>query len=238
MSLATFRARDDTVVTVPQMFILLAPLWVNAFDYMVPARMVHFFVPGRRIGMFKPPVLAKVFALLDIGSFVVQMIGGFMANGTDEQQMHGIHVYMGGIGIQEFFIVCFLVLAVQFHRAMLQLERAGRLPIDRQRWRPLLYALYGSLIAITWRIIYRLIEFSSGYGESNRILYHEWVPMQKCLPVASAGGSAVTAVPVAVEAAGRAAREIIRSDYLIATYMAMVCHSTTDSHPLPRFTIH
>ncbi|CAP91833.1 Pc13g07640 [Penicillium rubens Wisconsin 54-1255] len=154
--------------------VLILIIGVNAFDYMVPARMVHFFVPGRRIGMFKPPVLAKVFALLDIGSFVVQMIGGFMANGTDEQQMHGIHVYMGGIGIQEFFIVCFLVLAVQFHRAMLQLERAGRLPIDRQRWRPLLYALYGSLIAITWRIIYRLIEFSSGYGESNRILYHEW----------------------------------------------------------------
>ncbi|CAG7935435.1 unnamed protein product [Penicillium nalgiovense] len=171
---STRNQQDDTVVTVAQMFILLAPLWVNAFDYMVLARMTHFFVPERRIGMFKPSLLAKVFVLLDIGSFVVQMIGGFMATGTGEQQMHGIHVYMGGIGIQEFFIVCFLILAVQFHRIMLQLERAGRLPIDKQRWRPLLYALYGSLVAITWRIIYRLIEFSSGYGESNPIPYHEW----------------------------------------------------------------
>lgn len=141
---------------------------------MVLARMIHFFVPERRIGMFKPSLLAKSFVLLDFASFIVQMIGGFMATGTDQQQMNGIHIYMGGIGIQQFFIVCFLVLAVQFQRSMLQLERAGRLFGEKQKWRRLLYALYGSLVAITVRIIYRLIEFSSGYGESNPIPYHEW----------------------------------------------------------------
>ncbi|OQE39246.1 hypothetical protein PENCOP_c007G07880 [Penicillium coprophilum] len=171
---STRNQQNETVATVAQMFVLLAPLWVNAFDYMVLARMIHFFVPERRIGMFKPSLLAKVFVLLDFVSFIIQMIGGFMATGTDQQQMDGIHLYMGGIGIQEFFIVCFLVLALQFHRLMLQLERAGRLPVEKQNWRRLLYALYGSLIAITVRIIYRLIEFSAGYHESNPIPYHEW----------------------------------------------------------------
>lgn len=154
--------------------ILIPNIGVNAFDYMVLARMIHFFVPERRIGMFKPSLLAKIFVLLDFASFVVQMIGGLMANGTGEQQMNGIHIYMGGIGIQEFFIICFLVLAVQFQRIMLQLEKAGQLPVEKHNWRRLLYALYASLVAITVRIIYRLVEFSSGYGESNPIPYHEW----------------------------------------------------------------
>ncbi|KAJ5373913.1 hypothetical protein N7517_005919 [Penicillium concentricum] len=171
---STHNQQNETVVTVAQMFILLAPLWVNAFDYMVLARMIHFFVPERRIGMFKPSLLAKTFVLLDFISFVIQMIGGFMATGTDQQEMNGIHIYMGGIGIQEFFIVCFLVLAVQFHRLMLKLERAGRLPVEKLNWRRMLYALYGSLLAITVRIIYRLVEFSAGYHEANPIPYHEW----------------------------------------------------------------
>ncbi|KAG0156362.1 hypothetical protein PDIDSM_3540 [Penicillium digitatum] len=171
---STHNQQNDTVVTVAQLFILLAPLWVNAFDYMVLARMIHFFLPARRIGMFKPSLLAKSFVLLDFGSFVVQMIGGLMATGTNQQQMNGIHIYMAGIGVQQLFIVCFLVLAVQFQRSKAQLERAGQLPFEKQNWRRLLYALYLSLIAITVRIIYRMIEFSAGYGESNPIPYHEW----------------------------------------------------------------
>ncbi|CAI7663034.1 unnamed protein product [Penicillium glandicola] len=171
---STRNQQDDTVVTVSQMFVLLAPLWVNAFDYMVLARMVHFFIPERRIGIFKPSLLAKIFVLLDFVSFVIQAVGGLMANGTDEQEMNGIHIYMGGIGLQEFFILCFLVLAVQFHRSMLKLERAGHLAVEKKNWRRLLYALYGSLIAITVRVIYRLVEFSAGYSESNPIPYHEW----------------------------------------------------------------
>lgn len=154
--------------------VLISDIGINAFDYMVLARMIHFFVPERRIGMFKPSLLAKLFVVLDIASFIVQMIGGFMATGTDEQQMNGIHVYMGGIAIQQFFIVCFLVLAGQFHRLMLRLDRADRLVGEKRRWRPMLYVLYGSLLAISVRIIYRLIEFSGGYSSSNPIPYQEW----------------------------------------------------------------
>lgn len=46
--------------------ILIAPLWINAFDYMVLGRMVHYFLPGRRILGFKPQRMALVFVLLDI----------------------------------------------------------------------------------------------------------------------------------------------------------------------------
>ncbi|KAK4998615.1 hypothetical protein LTR66_002183 [Elasticomyces elasticus] len=40
-------------------------------------------------------------------------------------------------------------------------------------WRPLLYALYSALAAITLRIIYRIVEFSRGTSSSNPIPFHE-----------------------------------------------------------------
>jgi hypothetical protein len=163
----------------PPLFIEIAAnnlVGVNAFDYMVLARMIHFFVPDHRIGIFKPSMLAMIFVVLDLGSFVIQLIGGSMAGpGADhDTMMRGIHIYMGGIGIQEFFIVLFLFIAIQFHRQMLHLDRQGRLVGLKAKWRGLLYALYASLLFITVRIIFRLVEFSSGNDASNPIPQHEW----------------------------------------------------------------
>lgn len=77
---------------------------------------------------------------------------------------------MGGIGIQEFFIVVFIGLITVFHRDMIKAERSG---IAKPGWKVLLYALYGSLLAITVRIIFRLIEFAGGFTTSNKIPYRE-----------------------------------------------------------------
>ncbi|RAH41681.1 RTA1 domain-containing protein [Aspergillus brunneoviolaceus CBS 621.78] len=175
-TLSTRSQQDTTLATITQLFILLSPLWVNAFDYMVLARMIYFFVPDRRIGIFKPSLLAIIFVLLDLGSFVIQLIGGSMAGpGADNAtMMKGIHIYMGGIGIQQFFIILFLFIAVQFHRQMLNLTCQGRLVGPKAHWRGLLYVLYTSLLFITVRIIYRLVEFSSGNDASNPIPRHEW----------------------------------------------------------------
>lgn len=138
--------------------------------------MIHFFVPEKTIGIFKPSLLATIFVFLDLGSFIIQLIGGSMAGPgvSHDQQMNGIHIYMGGIGIQEFFIILFLLIAIQFHRRMLHLDRIGQLVGPKTQWRGLLYALYCSLLFITVRIIYRLVEFSSGNDASNPIPYHEW----------------------------------------------------------------
>lgn len=152
------------------------PTGVNAFDYMVLARMIYFFVPEKRIWPFKPSHLAIIFVCLDFGSFLVQAAGGTMATpGASASTIKtGLDIYMGGIGIQQFFICCFLVLAVQFHRQMLRLEKLGVLQGDKRRWKGMLYSLYFSLIAITVRIVYRLIEYTSGVGLNNPITTHEW----------------------------------------------------------------
>ncbi|KAL6232011.1 RTA1 like protein-domain-containing protein [Aspergillus navahoensis] len=168
--------QDTTILTITQLFILLSPILVNAFDYMVLARMINFFVPERQIGIFKPSLLAFVFVILDISSFVIQLIGGGMATpSADAATMQkGIHIYMGGIGIQQFFIILFLIIAIQFHRRMLQLSQEGRLVGLKAQWKRLLYALYISLLFITIRIIYRLVEFSKGNDDSNPITHNEW----------------------------------------------------------------
>lgn len=159
---------------------------------MVLARMIWFFVPEKKIWPFKPSILAIIFVCLDFGSFVVQAIGGSMANpgsGASTIQL-GLHIYMGGIGIQEFFILCFLLLSIQFYRQMLRIEAQGMLSEEKRRsWRGLLYCLYFSLLAITVRIIYRLIEFTSGVGLNNPITTHEWFMYAfDAFPMLLAGG--------------------------------------------------
>ncbi|KAL4902741.1 RTA1 like protein-domain-containing protein [Aspergillus multicolor] len=175
-AVSTKNQQDTTVLTVTQMFILTAPILVNAFDYMVLARMINFFIPERQIGIFKPSLLAVVFVILDIGAFVIQLIGGGMATPTADAatMKKGLDIYMGGIGIQQFFILCFTFIAIQYHRRMLRLSREGRLAGLKAQWRMLLYALYASLLFITIRIIFRLVEFSQGNDENNTISTHEW----------------------------------------------------------------
>jgi hypothetical protein len=88
---------------------------------------------------------------------------------------NGVHIYTGGIGLQEFFIVCFTGLMILFQRRATELEKNGVGYRDR-RWRPLLYALYVALAFITIRICYRIAEYANGISTSNAIPYHEAYP--------------------------------------------------------------
>lgn len=75
-------------------------------------------------------------------------MGGSYAGPTApvDQQMKGVHIYMGGIGLQQFFIFIFLGLAVKFHLTMRKSEKMGQ---ARGGWKRLLWTLYGSLGFIT-----------------------------------------------------------------------------------------
>ncbi|KAJ9156525.1 RTA1 domain-containing protein [Pleurostoma richardsiae] len=178
----TFRAlsakhqQSDGIYLVFQIFILLAPLWVNAFDYMVLGRMIYYFLPSRSLFSVPAPIIAALFVSLDFVSFIVQLVGGSTAgpNSSPADQLKAIHVYMGGIGIQQGFIVIFLSLAIGFQMEMSTLSRAVTTTLHPgHQWAPLLMTLYASLALITVRIIFRLIEFSRGDDVSNPILTHE-----------------------------------------------------------------
>jgi hypothetical protein len=46
--------------------ILIAPLWINAFVYMIMARMVWCFIPEKKLGGIRAWKFGTIFVLLDI----------------------------------------------------------------------------------------------------------------------------------------------------------------------------
>lgn len=109
--------QNVTFATIWQILFLLAPLWINAFVYMTFARIVHFYMPDRKVWIIKASQISKLFVFADFFSFVVQAAGGVMVSPSSSAsvQQTGLHVYEGGIGIQELFIIVFLVLMITFH---------------------------------------------------------------------------------------------------------------------------
>ncbi|KAF4333239.1 RTA1-like protein [Fusarium beomiforme] len=150
---------------------------VNAYAYMTLGRMVYYFIPSQSLIRMPAATLAAVFVGLDILSFIIQLIGGSMASpgSPPDEQMKAVHIYMGGIGLQEFFIVIFVVLCVLFQKKMHAIERQHRgfKAFFTSDWGMLLCTLYFSLAMISVRIIYRLIEFSGGKGQDNALITQE-----------------------------------------------------------------
>jgi len=58
--------QSQPLAYVSQVLFLLAPMWINAFDYMVMGRMIYFFVPAQKIWSIKGVKIAKIFVCLDI----------------------------------------------------------------------------------------------------------------------------------------------------------------------------
>jgi len=166
-SVSTRFQQSAGIELVSSLFVLLAPLCmcffllqntqtniekgVNAFAYMVLGRLLYFFHPKRRILSIPASGLAFAFVALDFISFVIQLVGGSWAGPNDPEPkvMKGIHIYMGGIGLQQFFIFIFLGLAVKFYLEMKSFERNGLLGSEKGGWMKLLWATYASLGFIT-----------------------------------------------------------------------------------------
>ncbi|KAJ7652299.1 hypothetical protein B0H17DRAFT_1215005 [Mycena rosella] len=130
-----------------QLLILLAPLLINAFLYVLMNRIVYFFPSEKHVRGISAQRLSF--------PFVVQGGGTLISNDTPKIAVLGIDIYMGGIGLQQFFVLGFLGLVVRFYYKM---NRMG----GSKEWKRPLYTMYVLLTLITVRIVFRLIEFSSG----------------------------------------------------------------------------
>ncbi|KAI1654908.1 RTA1 like protein-domain-containing protein [Daldinia decipiens] len=175
-TVSTRYQQSSGIYLVFQIFILLSPLWVNAFDYMVLGRMIYYFVPSRQIFNIPAQAIAAGFVTFDFVAFVIQLVGGSMAGPTAplEDQLKAIRIYMGGIGLQQFFIFIFVAFAVGFQLEMRNVKTPEATTTGKLSWRPLLFTLYATLTCITIRIVFRLVEFSSGStGVSNPLVTNE-----------------------------------------------------------------
>ncbi|KIM72946.1 hypothetical protein PILCRDRAFT_803227 [Piloderma croceum F 1598] len=102
-----------------KILLLLALLWINAFDYIILGRMVYYFLAEQNLFYVHATKFSVCFVWLDIVSFLVQATGGIILSGTnDSQQLLNIgkHIYMAGIGMQQWFISIFVILTAAFHR--------------------------------------------------------------------------------------------------------------------------
>lgn len=171
---------NSTFATVQQLLILLSPLWINAFVYMTLGRMIHFFLPDDKVLGLKAKRITLLFVLCDIASFVVQATGGVMTTPSESvsAQKLGLHIYMGGVGLQLLFIGIFFALCIRFQLKISRQEYSSykgvhmtdiKSPVQARR---LLFLLYLVLGLIVFRNIYRLIEFSAGVY--SNITEHEW----------------------------------------------------------------
>lgn len=146
--------------------ILVAPIWTNAYVYMVFGRMVYNFLPSQRLWKTKPWMFGMYFVALDVIAFIIQVIGASRASGggqsDGDSSQTGLYIYMGGVGIQQFFILIFISCAVRFQLRMAHEST----PDQKARGMRLLYVLYAVLFLITVRIIFRLIEYSNGVNSS------------------------------------------------------------------------
>ncbi|CAF9916732.1 MAG: hypothetical protein HETSPECPRED_002994 [Heterodermia speciosa] len=142
--------------------LLVAPLWINAYIYMVFGRMIFNFTSDARLAKIKAWRFGLYFVLLDIFAFLIQLYGAASAskpNLSDDKILRGIHIYMGGIGIQQFFVLVFTFLVAKFHLLLLRQSPSAR----KSRAVILLAVVYAVILAITVRIIFRLVEYAKGF---------------------------------------------------------------------------
>ncbi len=187
------------VYTVQLLLILLAPLWINAYIYMLLGRMIHFFLPKGEDRVFKVRArgITRMFVLFDITAFIVQATGGTMTGpgASDKVQKMGLNIYTGGVGLQLFFLIIFVALAIGFQRKIKALTSSAKTSYMDEESRyeqfrdqsqsseshftpdmtlitPLMRLMYATLGLIILRNIYRLVEF--GTGANSPTVKHEW----------------------------------------------------------------
>ncbi|KAM5342899.1 hypothetical protein ACJ41O_013865 [Fusarium nematophilum] len=152
---------------------------INAFIYMIVARLVHFLHPQRRMIGISAQWLAKLFVTADVMCFIIQAAGGVLIadqNSKDNAAL-GRKIYMAGAGVQLGCVAIFIVIHTLFYRVLFLNARIGKLE-TRNRWtKSLFWIVYLVLGLIIVRIIFRLVEFGQGVSSSNVILRHEEFPL-------------------------------------------------------------
>jgi len=85
--LGTKDPRNELYNTLSQLLVILAPLWINAFAYMVMGRLIYYWLPTKSLWGIKARKMTKFFVWLDVGTFFVQLVGGGMLSGDEASQV-------------------------------------------------------------------------------------------------------------------------------------------------------
>ncbi|KAI5776799.1 RTA1 like protein-domain-containing protein [Geopyxis carbonaria] len=146
-----------------QALIILAPIWIAAWDYMTLGRLIHVFLPTQRAFGLPARRITLLFVTGDIVSFLIQLVATNFLVGDDEPSAHdiklGTNIIMGGLALQLLMFAFFIAVSVRFE--VLYNRAFGR--DGRSRWFALMKCLNVSCACIVLRSVYRIAEFASPY---------------------------------------------------------------------------
>ncbi|KAI4651779.1 hypothetical protein J4E93_001975 [Alternaria ventricosa] len=109
-----------------------------------------------------PRWTTKIYVIIDIGSFVCQIMGSAMqASGDPDGVKTGTTVVIAGLGTQLVAFGFFILMAVVFHRR-LNNEPTSTSRRTHVKWRRYMWALYSVSVLVVVRSIFRLAEFVEG----------------------------------------------------------------------------
>lgn len=140
-----------------------APL-LAATVYMTLGRLIRG-LDAEEYSIIRSRWISKIYILIDIISFVCQIMGSAAQASGAEGAKQGMKIVIGGLGIQLFAFACFLAMAAILHR------RLNREPTTLSvqphiHWRRHMWTLYAVSILIVVRSLFRFIEFAEGAGGS------------------------------------------------------------------------
>lgn len=150
--------------------LIIAPVFFSAALYVLLGKLILDL--GPRASMISAKWYAIVFCACDIGSLVVQAIGGAKASmaDTDSDMELGTHIMVAGIAFQLLTMTLFAGLLADFLLRVLRSGSEFRATVTKGMRRVFL-ALIVSVIMIYIRSVYRTIELAQGWH--GNLISHE-----------------------------------------------------------------
>jgi len=130
-------------------FIVLAPLFVGAGNYLLISRLCLKVLPSSYTHIYRLPVarLTRIFVICDIVSFLIQVSGSGIASANSwegDTVDIGTNVLIVGLATQVATFAFFMAIVGRFH----QLTRSGVRDGCGDGWRQVLMAVYISSVLI------------------------------------------------------------------------------------------
>ncbi|KDQ62160.1 hypothetical protein JAAARDRAFT_170345 [Jaapia argillacea MUCL 33604] len=150
-----------------QILIVCSPAAFLAFNYIVYGRFILNCV-GRQYSLIRPEIVAKLFVISDITTFLIQSGGGSLETSKNPSvQQTARDIFLAGLIAQAASYLIFTALLFHAHWKIIGSGEYSKHEI----WWTTVYSVYFSSVFILIRCIYRVIELAQGRG--GYLLTHE-----------------------------------------------------------------
>ncbi|KAJ3019470.1 hypothetical protein HKX48_002059 [Thoreauomyces humboldtii] len=147
--------------------LILPPVFNCACLYMIFGRLIAYV--GNKYSFLKGSLVAIIFVLSDIITFLVQIYGAtsLISSDTGPKVDQGRKILLGGLILQLVSFGIFALAVLIFHRRTAADMQLG----GREQWRPLIIAIHLNSVLILIRSVFRILEFGQVI---NSLQYHEF----------------------------------------------------------------